>query len=154
MLLAIDPGQTSGWALFASALSGFTSPRLLACGLNDPSTCRWHVPSALSRVVVERPRIYPGGRTKNPNDVLSVALNAGEWGGRYKQQGCSVEYVEPSGWKGQTKKEIQHARDWARLLEDEQTLVSQSLKGIPASKRHNALDAIGIGLWAVGRGSR
>jgi hypothetical protein len=145
MLLAIDPGKVSGFAFFSS------DKRLMACGLGDPSTYRWHVPSAFSKVVIEQPRIYPGGRTKNPNDVLSVAVNAGEWGGRYSFQGCEVQYVTPSGWKGQTKKEIQHARDWARLGEDEQEVVSRSLKGVPASKRHNALDAVGIGLWAVGR---
>lgn len=145
MLLAIDPGQTSGWALFTSAR------RLLACGLNDPTKCRWHVPTAFSKVVIERPRIYPGGRTKNPNDVLSVAINAGEWGGRYAFQGCEIEYVEPSKWKGQTKKEIQHARDWAKLGAEEQDIVTAAGKGMPASKRHNMLDACGIGLWAVGR---
>lgn len=145
MLLAIDPGKTSGFSLFSDR------GRLLACGLGDPVACRWHVPSAFSKVVIEQPRVYPGGRTKNPNDVLSVAVNAGEWGGRYSFQGCAIEYVTPSGWKGQTKKEIQHARDWARLDLDEQDLVSRSGKGIAASKRHNMLDAIGIGLWAVGR---
>jgi hypothetical protein len=142
MLLAIDPGTVTGWALFSSN-------KLLACGLNDPSACRWHVPSAFSKVVIERPKIYPGGRTKNPNDVLSVAVNAGEWGGRYKQQGCEVQYVEPSGWKGQTPKEIQHRRDWARLSAEEQAVVSAAGKTMPASKRHNMLDAVGIGLWAV-----
>jgi hypothetical protein len=144
MLLAIDPGQTSGWALYSNR-------KLLACGLGDPSTCRWHVPSAFSKVVIEKPRIYPGGRTKNPNDVLSVAVNAGEWGGRYAQQGCAIEYVEPSKWKGQTKKEIQHARDWAKLSVEEQDVVTAAGKGMAASKRHNMLDGIGIGLWAVGR---
>lgn len=143
MLLAIDPGTVTGWALFTSA------KRLLACGLNDPSACRWHVPSAFSKVVIERPKIYPGGRTKNPNDVLSVAINAGEWAGRYKHQGCEIEYVEPSGWKGQTPKEIQHRRDWARLSLEEQDVVSAAGKSMPASKRHNMLDAVGIGLWAV-----
>lgn len=146
MLLAIDPGNCSGWAIFTS------ERRLLACGLLDPSVCRWHVPSAISKVVIERPRIYPGGRTKNPNDVLSVAINAGEWGGRYAHQGCAIEYVEPAKWKGQVKKEIQHARDWARLSPDEQAIVTQAGKGMAASKRHNMLDAIGIGIFAVGRG--
>ncbi len=145
MLLAIDPGVTTGWALYSNG------NQLLGCGLDDPQQCRWLVVSALSRVVIEQPRIYPGGRTKSPNDVLSVAVNAGEWAGRFKQQGCAIEYVTPSTWKGQVKKDISHARIWAKLWVGEQQIVDAAGKGMPASKRHNMLDAVGIGLWAVDR---
>jgi hypothetical protein len=141
VLLAIDPGQATGWALLD--LAG----RLLHCGLNNPPDA---LPTA-SRVVVERPRIYPGGRTKNPNDVLSVAINAGEWAGRYQARGFKTEYVEPQRWKGSVPKEIHHPRIFAKLLPSEQVVVADAGKGIAPSKRHNMLDAIGIGLWAVGR---
>jgi hypothetical protein len=142
MLLAIDPGQATGWALL-----NFEG-RLLHCGLNTPPDA---LPAA-SRVVVERPRIYPGGRTKNPNDVLSVALNAGEWAGRYQARGFATEYVEPSKWKGgSVPKEISHPRIFAKLLPSEQLVLSDAGKGIAPSKRHNIIDAVGIGLWAAGR---
>ncbi len=141
MILAIDPGVTTGWALLD------TDSRLISCGLNEPPPV---LPSH-SRVVVERPRIYPGGRTKNPNDVLSVAINAGEWVGRYQARGFKTEYVEPQKWKGTTPKEISHQRIFAKLLPSEQLTVSDAGKGIAPSKRHNMLDAIGIVLWAVGR---
>lgn len=146
MLLAIDPGQTSGWALFTPK-----GGLLLGCGLGSPEKFRWYVASALSKVVIEKPVIYPGGRTKNPNDVLSVAVNAGEWGGRYLQQGTTVEYVTPAGWKGQTPKDVSHARIYGKLTDEEKAVLDTAGGGLAASKRHNMLDAVGIGLWAVKR---
>jgi hypothetical protein len=141
MLLAIDPGLATGWALLDSG------GRLQCCGLNLPPD----VLPARCRVIVERPRIYPGGRTKNPNDVLSVAINAGEWAGRYQARGFKVEYVEPQKWKGSVPKEIHHPRIFAKLTPSEQIVLADAGKGIAPSKRHNLLDAIGIALWAAGR---
>lgn len=142
MHLAIDPGTTTGWALFTSG-----DRRLAMCGLNQPEE-----PAPITSVTIERPRIYPHGRTKNPNDVLSVAINAGEWAGRYKALGVPVvRYVEPATWKGQVPKDVHHARIWSRLSANEQEIVSVCGRGMPPSKRHNMLDAVGLGLWAVGR---
>lgn len=143
MLLAIDPGESSGWAVFDDCL------RLVACGLGQPPAQR----APFVRVIVERPKIYPKGKTKNPNDVLTLALNAGEWAGEYRalSRTTSVEYVTPQDWKGQTPKEIQHARDYDKLSPEERHVVAKGGKGIAPSKRHNMLDAVGIGLFAVGR---
>lgn len=144
MLLAVDPGADAGWAHFDPE-----QRRLVACGLNEQ-----FMTAHVARVVIERPMIYPGGRQKaRPADIIKLATRAGEWGGLGRAFfGVEPEYVEPAKWKGgSVPKSIHHARIWAVLSVDEQTVVSKAAAGIAPSKRHNLMDAIGIGLYAVGR---
>ena len=142
MLLSIDPGADAGWARFSDA------GKLVACGLNEGA-----IHAGTSRAVIERPMIYPGGRQKaRPADVITLAVRAGEWGGRVESfLSITPEYVEPSTWKGQVPKDVHQLRIWARLAPDEQELVATAGRGVSASKRHNIVDAVGIGLWALGR---
>jgi len=139
MHLAIDPGETTGWALFSS------DGRLAMCGIGHPEG------APTLGVLIERPRIYPHGRTKDPNSVLSVAINAGEWAGQYRACGYVVDYVEPLRWKGQVPKDIHHARVFAKLDDHEKAIVDECGRGIAPSKRHNMIDAVGLGLYKVGR---
>jgi hypothetical protein len=139
MHLAIDPGITTGWALFSG------EGELVDCGIGSPPRRRYQ------GVLIERPRIYPHGRTKNPNDVLSVAINAGEWAGYYRALGCPVTYVEPAKWKGQIPKDVHHARIFAKLTPKEQGIMLGCAEGIARSKRHNMVDAVGLGLFQVSR---
>ncbi len=142
MLLAIDPGADTGWARFDVATC-----RLEGCGLGAAA------PGPTSRVIVERPMIYPGGRQKaRPADVIKLATRAGEAAGLYaRTAGIEPEYVEPHAWKGSVDKNISHARIWAKLTPAEQAIVSDAARGVAPSKRHNILDAVGIGLWGIGR---
>ncbi len=83
---------------------------------------------------------------------MTVAIRAGEWGGWAKAVlGVEPEYVEPGQWKGATPKDISHARIWAALTADERALLAKAGEGVAPSKRHNIVDACGLGLWAVGR---
>lgn len=141
MLLAIDPGACSGWAFFLG--NG-----LIDCGIGDPPPPG----SLLQRIVIEHPVIYPGGRTANPNSIVKLAINAGEWGGRYRHLGCAVDYVLPATWKGRVKAEVCIERTRAALKPTEKLLVEIRESNIAKSKRHNMLDAIGLGLFACGRG--
>jgi hypothetical protein len=118
---------------------------LVAAGVGAESV---EVGSA-SEAVIEKPVIYPGGRTRNPNDILKVALSAGEWAGRFKVAGLSIRYVEPRNWKGTIKAEIVCDRTLAKLTESERKIYD-AVRLAP-SKKHNLLDAIGIGFWACGR---
>ncbi len=140
MLLAIDPGADAGWARFSGK-------SLVGCGLGPPSE------GPISRVLIERPAIYPGGRQKaRPADVIKLAVRAGEAGGQYaRTRLIEPEYIEPHAWKGSVNKEIHHARIWAKLTPAEQAVVSQAARGVAPSKRHNILDAVGIGLFGIGR---
>ncbi len=159
MLLAIDPGANTGWAVFDSCR------RLSACGLFDGEKyTSLPAADAGSRVLVECPKLRPRGE-KNPNSILLVARSAGEFGGRYSR--CTVEYLTPNDWKGSTSKGIDHRRTFSKLAPEElRALVSGCLGLSPRSapineaiaaglsesdKRANILDAIGIGLFGVGR---
>jgi hypothetical protein len=138
MLLAIDPGAAAGWALFEGK-------RLAACGLDIFTHC-----PLVDRVVIERPH---SAKTKAPvRDVITLAIRAGEWGGRLRELlGVEPEYVEPATWKGSTPKDISHARTWAKLSPDERVVLAKAGEGVAPSKRHNVVDAVGLALWAVGR---
>lgn len=140
MLLAIDPGTIHGWALYDGG-------RLVACGVRNGS-----ISELVTRVVIEVPTIYPGGRTKNPNNVLSVAVAAGEWGGLARARGLTPEYVTPSEWKGgNVPKKIQDARDEIKLSPAEATVFCDAAQRMVKGDREHMRDAIGIGLKALGR---
>lgn len=144
MLLAIDPGADSGWALFENST-------LRKAGLGAPALIK---NAPLEKVVVERPMIYPGGRQKaRPRDVITLALKAGEVAGAWRSAtGCDITYHEPDEWKGGAiSKDMHQPRIWAALRDEEQEILSQACKGKAAGKRHNIIDAVGIGLYAVGR---
>jgi hypothetical protein len=156
MLLAIDPGADTGWAVFDAVR------RLTLCGLYDGEKHR-QIPGSADlasisphRLLIECPKLRPFGE-KNPNAILAVARNAGEWAGRFAFF-APAEYLTPNEWKGSTPKEIDHARTWAKLDALEQGIVDRFFTSAPGraglapSKRHNVLDAIGIGLFGVGRG--
>jgi hypothetical protein len=138
MLLAIDPGVDQGWALFSD------SKTLLGCGLGAPPS------DPVSRIIIERPH---GHGNKAPiRDIITLAIRAGETGGVLREfRGVTPEYIEPATWKGSVKKKISHERIWAKLSTLEQDVVARAGGGIAASKRHNMLDAVGIGLFGVGR---
>jgi hypothetical protein len=152
MLLAIDPGADTGWAVYDSCR------RLTACGLYDGDR-NITLPSVEpgARVLIECPRLRPRGE-KNPNSILLVARKAGEWAGRFHHH--AVEYLLPNDWKGTTDKKIDHPRTWARLDDKERAIVdayfrsAHGRQGLAPSRRHNVLDALGIGLFGVGRGVR
>jgi hypothetical protein len=59
-----------------------------------------------------------------------------------------VYWVEPRTWKGQIPKDIHHARIYASLSSVEQATVDRGLKGVRPKLREDAMDAIGIGLYA------
>lgn len=146
MYVAIDPGLDTGWSIWSEGL-------LAACGLGDPRTSKAHRVAELSCVWIESPVIYPHSKA-NPNDIIRLALNAGGWEGRYDVLGVPVSFVEPSKWKGQVPKDVHHARVWAALAPAEQAIVDAAVRARPASKRHNILDAVGLGLWAGKRVGR
>jgi len=141
MLLAIDPGVDSGWALFVAG-------KLVACGLGDPRASEKHKAADITHVVIEQPTVYPRSPVP-PNDIVTLAVNAGEWGGTYRQLGANVEYVRPRVWKGSVPKDIHHARVWAALTPAEQGVVDAAVRKVTPSKRHNVLDAVGLGAWRV-----
>lgn len=150
MYVTIDPGLQTGWAIWS--LSG-----LVACGLGDPRSSSRHVvvssnPDAdlISDTWIEAPVIYPRSKAR-PADIMKLSRTAGEWFGTYRTLGVEPHYVEPAEWKGQVPKDVHQARVWADLDLDERDVVNEACRGMAPSKRHNVLDAVGLGLWVAER---
>lgn len=143
MLLAIDPGEHTGWALFNS------DKQLVDCGLGDARKSPKFGP--LVSVTIEQPVIYPRMKAR-PNDIVTLALGAGEWAGIFRPL-APVEYVEPSKWKGSVPKAKHQPRIWAKLTETEFAIVERAFVAgkVPKSLKNNVVDAVGIGLWKVKR---
>jgi hypothetical protein len=141
MLLTIDPGLDTGWAVW----KGMT---LSTAGLGD-------VPRNvvdLTDVWIESQVIYPRSKAR-PEDIVTLAVSAGHAAGV-----CSVVYpaavvhwVAPATWKGQVPKDIHHTRVWAILADRERAIIDLACRGVAPSKRHNVMDAVGLGLYTLQR---
>jgi hypothetical protein len=142
-LLAIDPGGAClGWALFEDGV-------LIEVGLSRTkeqltgARARHHaliLPKARGGRVVSEMMRYRGSRSGiPPQDLVELNLIAGHVGS---------EWVYPDEWKGRVPKEIHQPRILKALTPEELYLV----EGVrPPTLRHNAIDAVGIGLYCLGR---
>jgi len=141
MILAIDPGLATGWAVIGE------DGKLRKCGLGDPPLeFNGH------RVLVERPQIYRGRTSKaDPNDLITLAIQVGRYKERFMSRGCSVEEVIPHTWKGNVDPDILCNRIVASLSSEERALLDTSLLSVAKGKQHNVIDAVGLGKWSVKR---
>lgn len=102
-----------------------------------------------ARIVLEYPQVYRhgAGAEVDPDDVLCLVLVLGHvWGTFHAVNGNKVELVRPATWKGQVPKRAMNNRIVSTLSPTEQQLVHDKVRS-----NHNALDAVGIGLWALRR---
>lgn len=136
MIVAIDPGIKTGHAIFDNG-------QLVHAGTGLPALFCDHV-------VIEKPVIYPKG-TPNPNAIVKLALRVGEYSERARAGGCTVELVEPRTWKGGLDKDRHHVRILHALTKEEKGLVKDILARLPKGKHGDVLDAVGLGMWKVGR---
>lgn len=150
MILAIDPGLATGWALLDA------DGKLLDAGLGDPISRRG------VRVIIEKPQIYRGRASKgDPNDLITLAIQVGRYTERFLAHGCEVEHVLPHDWKGSIVPDVCLRRIYASLSQLERNTADPVLaplarkplseETLEEGKRHNVLDAIGIGKWSVKR---
>ena len=138
-MLAIDPGVATGWAYFRDG-------RLLFCGACTPDdTIRAPNPEL---VVIEFPRIYMKS-TASTDDILSLARKCGRYEERYTVAGADIEFVRPSDWKGSIAKAVMTKRIEDALTPEERAVVSR-YDGL-SSRRHDMLDALGMGKWWIAR---
>ena len=147
IILSIDPGATTGWAVGTSD----GSQCLLACGVvhpdlgqRPPKRSNFEGQTGIyDLVIVEKPvltLVGPGSTVSRANALITC------WG-----RGCrcveSVPYkrleeVAPGTWKGQVPKAIHNQRVLAKLTPTELRLVSGD---------HNEIDAVGLLLYAIAR---
>jgi hypothetical protein len=134
--VAIDPGKHQ------CGVAKFIDGTLAVAYLIKPNELSlWE--SKYTRLVVEIPRIYPIARQKgDQNDLIEVAFAAGKCSAFFQE----VKKLYPRDWKGTMPKEKMTARIESRLSPTE--LAQVLTKG---ALRHNALDAVGIGLFELGR---
>lgn len=157
-LLAVDPSlRGTGWACFRHGL-------LVNCGVivGDANLSNiqavqhiWRNMPTMSHfgegdeVVLEFPRIYPKGHKSketdriDPNDLLWVAAVAGA----FSAHALNLMSYYPSDWKGQSKKE-KTLRLVLQACTPSERAVIESVTGW---KRHNAVDAVGIGMYHLKR---
>lgn len=139
--LAIDPGADQGWAIFNKG-------KLEKCGLGLPEDEDF---KGIKAAIIEMPMIYPRSKAK-PNDIITLAFRAGKTAGLLQVVlGVQVETVTPTTWKGQVPKEIHHARINKALSVPELLILHTLTEGVPKTKAHNMIDAVGLGLYAVDR---
>jgi hypothetical protein len=96
-------------------------------------------------VVIEMPQQDRRTFNVRMKDVLNLATAAGKIGGR--TDGDAI-YVTPKTWKNSLPKSVMWGRILARLSEWEQGRIERAPR---KKERGDVLDAIGIGLWKLGR---
>ena len=110
-----------------------------------------HVRLERNRIVGERQVVYPGakGLKTNPNDLLDLAMCAGAFYGTLcVDMVATLTIVEPAEWKAQVPKDITRTRIEGLLGSTEKMLIKKG------GEMHNIYDAIGIGLFALGRAKK
>ena len=99
----------------------------------------------INELVVEHMYKYPGMDKINVNDLLDVQTVAAMVAGSFSK----THSVYPPQWKGNVPKKIMTGRIKKLLTLDEWVIMSGG--DWPKSLEHNVVDAIGIGLWRLGR---
>lgn len=147
-LISIDPGVCTGIAWWhIGGLYGAGACTVDDVHLVEPYGLYYREDMS---VVCELPQVYRNAQSKgDPNDLIKVAVEVGQWKERALRYGCPWTEVKPAYWKGQVPKPVHHARILRTLNERERAYV-EGIK-LPASKMHNVMDAIGLGLWKLGR---
>jgi hypothetical protein len=135
--MAIDPGGVTGWALFSDGAL------VAADACADGGIAPWG-----EAAIIEIPdRVEPGIPL---GDVLMCARRAGGYEALCRNAGMRVETVPPVRWKGTLSKALTKNRARAALTAAE----LERIPPVPKSTAHNMYDAIGLGLWALGRFGR
>lgn len=138
-VLSIDPGLANrlGWAFFYDGV-------LTGCGTRATIGSIYHKIDRSTVIVVEEPQVYPVSKG-DPNDLIKIALDAGILIGSIAP-GCLVLPFKPHMWKGSVPKDI-HQRRILKVAGDIQSMLSL----LRSSDRSHAIDAIGLGLYHLGR---
>ena len=147
-MLSIDPGtKDMGWALW-------TDEKLTDCGIARAkdwiTTVRMLPDVNPERLYIEDQQIYRSSNI-NAHSLIAVARVVGAVVMRFSDSPTlrEVHIIKPREWKGQVPKDICNKRTIARLSDAERTILTK--KSYRKTILHNLLDAVGIGLWALGR---
>jgi hypothetical protein len=143
-LLCFDVGRRmSGWAQFVSR----RLVRAGHCSFEELIVCL--VPQLGSKVLIEFPNKEKHRKEIPLDDLLQLARRCGRLEQHYGGHGYVVDLVLPSTWKGSVPKRVMNDRVLSRLVEAERSLLPRRPRA--GDYDHNMLDAVGIGLWKLGR---
>ena len=153
--VSLDPGSNAtGWAwweggeLYGGGVVRGTAGSAVDTGIDAGRVIQRHA-GAVAFIIYERMAIYKfTSQRGDQNDLIPLAEIAGAACGALGARG---EPVLARTWKGQVPKDVCHARCRSRLNERELRHAVAAEEIVIASLRHNFWDAIGIGLWKIGR---
>jgi hypothetical protein len=140
-IICVDPGKKAGWA-------AFEGQKLKLCCLWAYEPLEIHTWSRATHFLVERPVIYPRSKAR-PRDIITLALLAGRAAAVLGWE--RVVWVEPRKWKGTIDPDAMTIRIIKALTDEERAIYFAAADKVAESYRHNIADAIGIGLWKLGR---
>jgi len=144
VILSVDPGtREMGWALWEG---GGLRDCGIARGGDWIATVAGMPEMSVDRLVIEDQQIYRNSKI-DAHALLAVARVVGAVVFYYKKPLTNL--VKPREWKGQLPKAVCNRRTLSKLNPRERSRYDGT--NYPKSIRHNLLDAIGIGLWALGR---
>lgn len=153
-LVAIDPDtKKPGVACFVDgALSQ-------AFALPVERALHWMPAFVPDIVLCEMPQQY--GRKGDQRDFLALARVVGRFEQLASEKGYAFEAIKPAQWKGTTPKAVCTLRVWEELSTEERwgrlRLPASARsrlergQGLSSGEGSDVLDAIGIGLWKLGR---
>ena len=156
-LLAVDPGShICGYALFVEGdLVSFdfvkgTFKDVTKDAQYMANSILFHTISALEhrrlhKLVIEYPVIYPGRSAAPPNDIVQLAYAAGIFAGILPSVSTELVLPTPKQWKGNLPKSVHHKRIMLRL----DPKLQAAIRGSAKSNIEHAIDAIGLGQWAL-----
>ena len=163
MIISIDPGldyfacakwdehgRLIGAEFYEVPLSPRTEPaaRAVSVGGMFGAILEPYLRDDCSRVVFESPVIYPKSKAP-PNDIMHLYGAVVAMAQVCAEYFVRAEFVEPRKWKGNVPKAVFGERIESRLTPKEHQLAH--LERFPKTKRHDVVDAIGIGLWWLRR---
>lgn len=135
-MLCVDPGVSYyAWACY-------DRQKLVACGLKQGTEPLPRGTNPSSTFVIESQFIDRHSRVKT-SDVIALAQAAG----RIAALHPAAIWYTPNQWKGSVPKRVHQKRVLAALTEAERAL----LEGRPKKELVQVLDAIGLGLFHLGR---
>lgn len=140
LLLAIDPGVDTGWAVF-------TDIGLIKAGLGES----WPHLDQATRAFIEMPLIYaPKSGKGDPNkNIAPLILRVGRYFERLEARGIKVTLIYPRDWKGTIDGDIMTARILQGLTPEDRATLDRCLLSVAKGKQHNTIDAVGLGKHAL-----
>lgn len=164
-ILSIDPGLAAkggtGWALWTDNIlvaAGLATTsaygleaRIIAIEHEIDGAIGDHIAGDLDEVVIEQMQVYTLDKQKgDQNDLIDLSL----LGGRLSCLAETLTLVRPGTWKGQVPKSVLEKRTRATLGPGELQAFERGVEGVAKGAHHNVWDAVGIGLWRLGRSRR